>query len=61
MYCDGCKYQELGGDKWPCCDCSRIEHFREYMYEPIEDEDEEEEADSTQRLTHRAYGEKGQI
>ena len=42
MYCDGCKYQELGGDKWPCCDCSRIEHFREDMYEPIEDEDEEE-------------------
>ena len=43
MYCDGCKYQELGGDKWPCCDCSRIEHFREDMYEPIEDEDEEED------------------
>lgn len=36
--CKGCLYEDLRGDEWPCCDCSRIE--REDMFEPIEDEEE---------------------
>lgn len=40
MNCEGCKYEDFRGDEWPCCDCSRIE--REDMYEPAEDEDDED-------------------
>ena len=36
--CEGRLYEDLRGDEWPCCDCSRIE--REDMFEPIEEEEE---------------------
>ena len=37
MRCDGCKWKELSGYDFPCCDCSRIE--REDLYEDDAEED----------------------
>ena len=42
MGCDGCKYQDCDGYDWPCADCNRIDYWREDMYEP-EDEDDDEQ------------------
>lgn len=44
--CDGCKYEGCDGYDWPCADCSRINHLREDMFEPDdEDEDDGEDED----------------
>ena len=37
MNCEGCKWEDLKCNEWPCCNCSRLE--RVDMYEEAGDED----------------------
>lgn len=37
--CEGCKWEDLKTNEWPCCNCARVN--RNDMYEEKDDEQEE--------------------